>query len=400
MAALLDQLRPGDALALADRNPELRDALIDGFLIPRCQFDTKTILIAHQSINSNPDQHIKIESIDVILRFLRVFGDEVRNIEFRGDRYTYQDMHTISEHIVAYCSDSLVSIRISNAADYLLSETHSLFPNVLNVDVAFVGRGLESLNFSQIYRIFPSVENLVIAPYVKPFYLATSKFGQQIRSLLPLIPQLRSLRVSSIAANAFLRTIEQFSINLEELDIEYDTNVPITNTIHLKSVKNLTLVMKSGKKIIDQMSPFRIDRLEKLEILSTDSQYVPMQLIADSNHLKSFSLPWTHSDYDVDQIVDMLYAKKHLEHVTLHWSLGAREAAHTLSTIANFHQLTKLTFVVFEEHGSMSQVDAFRSVEHSDWVILSIMSRSLYTHVEYHITVIPTSKIHLFLPRN
>lgn len=393
MATLLGELRLSDALVLAEKFPELRDSLIDGFLIPRCKFDQKTILIGDKSIRQNPDQ-IKIEDFSVILRFLRVFGNEVTKIEIYGDYFIREQIQIIGEHIAQYCSESLVSITIENALDYLLSETSQSLPNVLNVKVGFAGR----LNIAKIYQVYPSVQNLAIIRYGRPFPPGADTV--EIRKLLPFTPQLRSLRLKGIIGNGLLETIRDYLTELEDLSFQYNTNAPLVNPIHFASVKNLSLDMLPGTKVSEQPFPLSFDRLENLEIFAEDSEQVPTQLITDSKHLKSFSLPWTRSDYTIDQVLDNLYSRKHLEHVTIYWSMYDRPAANTLSLIANFQQLTKITFAL---HGDPVkpeilgyEMDEFRSLQLPEWLILSI---ELVSYNTLYITIIPESKLELFLPQ-
>lgn len=363
----MEALPIGDLIPIAESHPHLREIIDIKYMIEKYQVHEKTIVIGNEEYPHNPKRQFKIEEYDVALNYLRVFGNLTTRIDFVGTGFRAAENNEISKHIAKYCSKTLVDLQASNAGRYLSEDAEETFTYVNRVLFEFD----DSVAVSRVHEIYPVVGSITIQLH-PPSVSSNDENIQQIRNLLPKVPQLNTLVLIGITANNLLESISEHLPKLKALNINYDTNVTISKPVHFKNVTSFSLsILPRGRDILNERSPFSFDRLEQLEIFTMEYRTIPIQLIESSNYLKLFHLPWLRDDYGVDHIVEFLGRKKHLQQVTLHW-WPSRAPENTISMIYSLENVRIIKFIVWDSVYSTVNRDAVIRLIPEEWAVYRV----------------------------
>lgn len=383
LIAVFDNLSLNELLQVAAINETLREIISNDYLIALYAIHERTILVASPTYSHDPKTNLKIEDPYVAAEFLRLFGTLVTKIVVLGYEFSYSGGIMVTRSIANNCNN-LVDILIEHVGDYLVTRANHTFPLVKRI--TFIHD--DDLELTQLHRIYPAVEQLAISLSVPSARTTFDLNIEEVRRLLPRIPQLRALTLSGFLSNDLLQSISVNLPVLEELRIVYDATSPPSRRIHFKNVKTFSITpVAATRRAPSKVFPISFDGLEALSIHTTNYSLVPIKLIEDSEYLESFSLPLTRDNYGIDYIVELLMRKKYLEKVTLRYWMEQR-AANTISLISSFHGIDQLTFVMWDERSSVLQRDILISLIPDDWRIKLLTVGRQFGHEAYYLTIV------------
>lgn len=249
LLAILDELHFRELVNRADLSPRLRELIRKHYLIPKYRIDKVSVCFSNCAESHFHEDSMVLCKYDTIVKFFRSFGDSITKLVHitRDDKFSPKEMNTINQHVVQYCSKSLIELTLYHPTMALLGKTkvNSPYPELNYIYKSNL------IKFQRVTKLtiwnFNSSDHLEIDqiyPVVESLQLDAVKDVNNLRSLDRHYPYLNDLRIIApvpLKIDAPLHHIFEINPQLNSLDLNKIPDVKLLEFIHAKLRKLATL---------------------------------------------------------------------------------------------------------------------------------------------------------------
>lgn len=286
----------------------------------------------------------------------------------------------ILRHIEQYASKSLVQLTLSHVNDHLYTTTKQTFPRVTEFTII-------STNLTgnlQLDRIYPRMARLTIkVPTTEMLYSLHRHYKNLIHlkvelginannvNLLPILalnPQIKSLALPEFPGPDLLHAINTTLPALETLWVKCSSDGILElyanqqSHVHFANVNTLTIRFRPNSFFPNnRVIPMTFERLEELELETSELREIAIQLIEQNEQLKVLSLPWLETN-EIPRLLGVIERLSELDEIRLRWSADVSEAD-TLRLMEDIGQLTKVVFLEV----AANDVEKLKSIVSIEW---------------------------------
>lgn len=203
---------------------------------------------------------IIVADVEIILKFLKVFGTSIRALRVQYERIDFEDAKKITLHINQYCSESVTHIGFSGITKeiwYLLKKPFASVHDVAFRKIVEPAKGMKiNQKFPQL-RTLMLLDTIVKEPkifdskfsHLDHLFITTLRpendFANQTKYLLKNNPQIRHLSVQH-NFRSFLENMTNELQHIETLELLWpQDDYSNGNQIHLNHVKKLIVTSNS-----------------------------------------------------------------------------------------------------------------------------------------------------------
>lgn len=323
MMAILDFLDFEQLFNAADCGYRIRSIIQNHYAIPKYQIHRKTIYVGDYKFGEVPlvfqENAIHLHDLYTTLRFIRVFGPVITKLSISNNLHSGES-NQIAEYLNKYATNSLNSLKISVSSENMISKWRNVFRNLIKLNLS-VGFHVRDITICHLYELFPNIETLQMAwsANMPPVCLSqyfrrlrhlhfvdiNSHSDKNIRELLAVNNNLRSLYMENECDTNFLRFLSQMEPHLKELTItnlkwNFFSHTAHNDVIHLTHLKKLNIEMINGGLKRIEHFPFHFECLEEFELVEQNISNRWVDFIIQQNCLKKLRIAsdaWTTDNW-------------------------------------------------------------------------------------------------------